>query len=234
MKKVKRNIIIAAVLLFVCAAVYLNWSYNNSWGAADPAMVKAEDENMASLGTDTDAEPASDYFAQARLTRQTSRDEALGLLQTAASAESASQETIDSAMNAIAAMANWSMLETQLENTLIAKDFSDCVVYISGEGVTVAVPAPAEGLSEAAVARITEAVTTGTDFTADQLRVIEIKPSGTGTTDAAAASPAVTDTAADESGEDTTDAGKGEGEDTDTLLPESDALAESGGETLAP
>ena len=88
MKKVKRNIIIAAVLLFVCAAVYLNWSYNNSWGAADPAMVKAEDENMASLGTDTDAEPASDYFAQARLTRQTSRDEALGLLQTAASAES--------------------------------------------------------------------------------------------------------------------------------------------------
>ena len=97
-----------------------------------------------------------------------------------------------------------------------------------------AVPAPAEGLSEAAVARITEAVTTGTDFTADQLRVIEIKPSGTGTTDAAAASPAVTDTAAAEGGEDTTDAGKGEGENTDTLLPESDALAESGGETLAP
>ena len=101
MKKVKRNIIIAAVLLFVCAAVYLNWSYNNSWGAADPAMVKAEDEKMTSLDTNSEAEPASDYFAQARLTRQTSRDEALGLLQTAASAESASQETIDSAMNAI-------------------------------------------------------------------------------------------------------------------------------------
>ena len=231
MKKVKRNIIIAAVLLFVCAAVYLNWSYNNSWGAADPAMVKAEDEKMTSLDTNSEAEPASDYFAQARLTRQTSRDEALGLLQTAASAESASQETIDSAMNAIAAMANWSMLETQLENTLIAKDFSDCVVYISGDGVTVAVPAPAEGLSEAAVARITEAVTTGTDFTADQLRVIEIKPSGTGT------APETDDgsSSADQGGsEGTTDAGSGSGEDTDTLLPESDALAESGGETLAP
>ena len=211
MKKVKRNIIIAAVLLFVCAAVYLNWSYNNSWGAADPAMVKAEDEKMTSLDTNSEAEPASDYFAQARLTRQTSRDEALGLLQTAASAESASQETIDSAMSAIAAMANWSMLETQLENTLIAKDFSDCVVYISGDGVTVAVPAPAEGLSEAAVARITEAVTTGTDFTADQLRVIEIKPSGTGTTDAGTA-PETDDgsSSADQGGsEGTTDAGSG-------------------------
>lgn len=173
-KKVKRNIIIAAVLLFVCAAVYLNWSYNNSWGAADPAMVKAEDEKMTSLGGETDAEPASDYFAQARLTRQTSRDEALSLLETAASSESASQETIDSAMNAIAAMANWSMLETQLENTLIAKDFSDCVVYISEDGVTVAVPAPAEGLSAAAAARITEAVTSA-GYTADQLNVIEIR-----------------------------------------------------------
>ena len=30
MKKAKRNIIIATVLVFVCAAVYLNWSYNRA------------------------------------------------------------------------------------------------------------------------------------------------------------------------------------------------------------
>ncbi len=206
MKKVKRNIIIAAVLLFVCAAVYLNWSYNNSWGAADPAMVKAEDEKMTSLGGETDAEPASDYFAQARLTRQTSRDEALSLLETAASSESASQETIDSAMNAIAAMANWSMLETQLENTLIAKDFSDCVVYISEDGVTVAVPAPAEGLSAAAAARITEAVTSA-GYTADQLNVIEIR----------SGSPSAG------TGEDETDTGSAGAEDSETLTETSPA-----------
>lgn len=206
MKKVKRNIIIAAVLLFVCAAVYLNWSYNNSWGAADPAMVKAEDEKMTSLGGETDAEPASDYFAQARLTRQSSRDEALSLLETAASSESASQETIDSAMNAIAAMANWSMLETQLENTLIAKDFSDCVVYISEDGVTVAVPAPAEGLSAAAAARITEAVTSA-GYTADQLNVIEIR----------SGSPSAG------TGEGETDTGSAGAEDSETLTETSPA-----------
>ena len=205
-KKVKRNIIIAAVLLFVCAAVYLNWSYNNSWGAADPAMVKAEDEKMTSLDTNSEAEPASDYFAQARLTRQTSRDEALSLLETAASSESASQETIDSAMNAIAAMANWSMLETQLENTLIAKDFSDCVVYISEDGVTVAVPAPAEGLSAAAAARITEAVTSA-GYTADQLNVIEIR----------SGSPSAG------TGEGETDTGSAGAEDSETLTETSPA-----------
>lgn len=209
-KKAKRNIIIAAVLLFVCAAVYLNWSYNNSPGAADPAMVKVEDEQMSTLGTETGAEAASDYFAQARLTRQTSRDEALNLLQTAASSESASQETIDSAMNAIAAMANWSMLETQLENTLLAKNFSDCVVYISDEGVTVSVPAPAEGLSEAAVARITEAVTSA-GYTADQLHVIEIR-SGQVTEQ----SPTEPDTDAGTGTGTDTDTGTGTGEDSET------------------
>ena len=35
MKNLKRNIIIAAVLLLVCAAVYLNWSYNRA-EAGDP------------------------------------------------------------------------------------------------------------------------------------------------------------------------------------------------------
>ena len=41
MKKTKRNIAIVTVLLFVCAAVYFNWSYNNQWGSADAAMVSA-------------------------------------------------------------------------------------------------------------------------------------------------------------------------------------------------
>lgn len=78
MKKAKRNIIIVTVMLFVCAAVYLNWSYNNSWGRADEAMVEAEDAAMAAaLGQEDEAQEAFDYFAEARLTRQTSRDEAL-------------------------------------------------------------------------------------------------------------------------------------------------------------
>ncbi len=38
---------VVTVLLFVCAAIYLNWSYNNSWGKANTAMVEAEDAAMA-------------------------------------------------------------------------------------------------------------------------------------------------------------------------------------------
>lgn len=179
MKNLKRNITIVTVLVFVCAAVYLNWSYNNRWGKADTAMVKAEDAAMqaaeeAYAAANTDGNSNSSYFAEARLNRQVSRDEALQLLEDAVKSDTASQETIDSAMTSISAMANYSMKESQLENKLIAKDFSDCVVYMSGDGITVAVPAPVEGLSQAAVARITETVLSETDYKASQLNVIEV------------------------------------------------------------
>ena len=145
MKKTKRNIAIIVVLLFVCAAIYFNWSYNTQWGKADAEMAAAEDA------------------------------EALSLLKSASTAEGASQATIDSAMSAISAMASDSMTETQIENLLLAKDFSECVVYITDEGITVAVPAPADGLSTAQVATITDTIVKETDYTAPQIKVIEVK-----------------------------------------------------------
>ena len=36
-RNLKRNIVVIAVLVFVGAAVYLNWSYNSRWGTADSA-----------------------------------------------------------------------------------------------------------------------------------------------------------------------------------------------------
>ncbi|MFR5421139.1 MAG: SpoIIIAH-like family protein [Oscillospiraceae bacterium] len=170
---------IIVVLLFVCAAIYFNWSYNTQWESGrrngrcrgrTPAAVKAEEDAAAASASASD-----DYFAKARLTRQQSRDEALSLLQSASTAEGASQATIDSAMSAISAMASDSMTETQIENLLLAKDFSECVVYITDEGITVAVPAPADGLSTAQVATITDTIVKETDYTAPQIKVIEVK-----------------------------------------------------------
>ena len=175
MKNRKRNIALLAVLMCVCAAVLLNWSYNNRWGRADRVMTAAEDEQLAEANATKDTALNSGYFAEARLTRQVSRDEALQLLQNAASADTASQETIDSAMNAIAAMATCSMQEAQIENILLAKDFADCVVYIGNGAVTVAVPAPIDGLSEEQVAQITDIICTETEYNATELNIIEVK-----------------------------------------------------------
>ena len=180
-RNLKRNIVIAAVLVFVGAAVYLNWSYNSRWGKADAAMAAAEDAAMAAaeeeyLAASTTAGGAvnSAYFDQARLTRQSSRDEALELLEMACSADDTSQEVIDESMRQINAMATWNLQESLLENQLLAKNFTDCVVFVSDEGVTVAVPAPVEGLTTTQVAQITEAVVSSTNYTAQNLNIIEV------------------------------------------------------------
>ncbi len=182
-RNLKRNIVVIAVLVFVGAAVYLNWSYNSRWGTADSAMVAAEDAAMlaaqeeyltaSAKETDQNVEVTA-YFDEARLTRQSSRDEALDLLEQACSGQDASQDVIDESMRQINAMASWNLQENLLENQLLAKNFEDCVVFVSDEGVTVAVPAPVEGLTDTQVAQITEAVVSNTDYTAQSLNIIEV------------------------------------------------------------
>jgi stage III sporulation protein AH len=177
----KRNLTILTVVLFVAAAVYFNWSYNNRFGAPDAEMVMAEDAAMeadTAPEAEESAEPVADYFAEARLARQQNRDEATRMLQNTMETEGASQETIDSVMNAISAMAQQSMTETQIENVLLSKGYADCVATVTSDGVSVAVPAPEDGLTAEQVAAITDAVTADSGYTAAQLKVVEVKASG--------------------------------------------------------
>ena len=92
MKIWKRNAVIATVLLFICAGVYLNWSYNNRQKTPDLTDTLNAEQVMgeATLQMEDAAEPVSldtssgstdDYFAQMRLSRQSSRDSAVELLE---------------------------------------------------------------------------------------------------------------------------------------------------------
>lgn len=203
MKVLKRNAVIVTVMLFVSVAVYLNWSYNQSGETGDVAGVTedttsvsaADEENSATKeqsaglyytgdevnvvaegeGDGSGDSELSEYFASVRLSRQQARYEATETLTAISETESASQEMIDDAINKIMTLADWTVLESELESIIIAKGFEECVVYISDGGVDVTVPAPVEGLSTAAVARITEVITGNTDFPASELHIIEIK-----------------------------------------------------------
>jgi len=59
-KNLKRNLILAAVLFFVCGAAYLNWSFNNKWGRADSAMARAEDGSFSPTARPTPGHPNTD------------------------------------------------------------------------------------------------------------------------------------------------------------------------------
>ena len=184
MKIWKRNAVIATVLLFICAGVYLNWSYNNRQKTPDLTDTLNAEQVMGetSLQLDDAAEPVSleetstdDYFAQVRLSRQSSRDSAVELLeQTIAYDEgTAVGDTASQTLNRIVGTA---LSEAQIESLVIAKGYDDCVTYINDGVVCVAVSAPADGLSDADAALISDIVTSQTDYSLSQVRIIEVKP----------------------------------------------------------
>lgn len=190
MKTWKRNVVVAVIMLFVCAAVYLNWSYGqeveNGTEAADgkllgeATLVGSSDDALLNvsgeadeLGTLSDITQQTGYFSSARLNRQQARDSALSLLQDAAEDESANQVMKDEANASIQTMASNTLSEAQIENLVMAKGYEDCVCFIDTSGVSVVVAAVEGGLTEIDTARIMEIVKEETGLTAAQITIIE-------------------------------------------------------------
>lgn len=183
----KRNAAVAAIALFVCAAVYLNWNYEQELSAGKTlgestmvdgvtdSLVKKDNAAAAENGEkkggekkdgetkDSVAGSGEGYFANARLNRQQARDSALTMLQ------DAGEE------GAIQTMANSTVTEAQIENLVIAKGYTDCVAFIGEQGLSLAVAAPAEGLTDVDTARIVDAVGQVADFNAEQIKIIAVE-----------------------------------------------------------
>lgn len=183
----KRNAVVATVLLFVCAAVYLNWRYagNVADKSVDAAGQQEENDGSTKVlgdaalvggqvvdaGEDTAA--VSSYFDTARLSRQQSRDNALSLLREAAGQENVEQAALDEANRAIQTLAGYTMLESQIENLVVAKGYADCVAFMGDSGISVVVSAAEDGLQTEDVAKITDIVLSETDYSADQIKIME-------------------------------------------------------------
>ena len=118
---------------------------------------------------------SADYFAQVRLSRQESRDSAVELLEQTIAYDEGTEvgETACQTLNTIVGTA---LSEAQIESLVIAKGYDDCVTYINDGVVCVAVSAPADGLSDADAALISDIVTSQTDYSLSQVRIIEVKP----------------------------------------------------------
>ena len=194
MNTLKRNAVIVTVVLFVCVAAYLNWSYGQEAASLEdaatptPISLSPDVRTLSEGGEVVDEASVYDssnlyfngsasagYFAEARIGRRQARDAAVETLASVNDAAGASQEILDGALAKITAIAAFSQKEAEIEALIRAKGFTDCVAFLSDDGVKVTVPAPSSGLSTVDVAKITEIVTSETDFAASALQIIEVK-----------------------------------------------------------
>ena len=142
------------------------------------AAVPAEnDGDYSAMLTTADTDTSmSDYFASIRLSRQESRDNAVELLQETIAYETGEdEEKVSTASAQLESMVSSALKEAEIEGLVISKGYEDCVTYMSDGAISVAVAAPEEGLTAEAVAQICDIVTTQSDYTPSELKIIEVK-----------------------------------------------------------
>lgn len=205
----KRNVVAAAVVLFVCAAVYLNWQgteptmgessvpAGKTLGEAElvnsPARLELEETDPADASGSADGSFAQDalapeelrareealtaredsYFDSARLNREEARDSALSILRQTVQDPEADEQAVSAATDSIAAMASATLRESEIENLITAKGYTDCVAFIGDNSVSVVVASPRGDLTAEDVARVTDIVCGQTDVGAANVKVLQ-------------------------------------------------------------
>ncbi len=188
MKIWKKNLVAAAVLVTVCAGIYVNWLYTEDTVTtgleetldaekvmSDETLVLSEDMAAIARGEAVNT-TATDYFAAVRLSRQQARDSAVNLLQDAMAYSTADEGTkdVESAME-LEEIVQTALSEAEIESLIIAKGYSDCVAYMSAEGISVAVASPEGGLQQQDVAVIADIVMNQSVYALDDIRVVEVQ-----------------------------------------------------------
>ena len=181
MKIWKKNLVAAAVLVTVCTGIYLNWLYTEQAQTNELTQMLDAEKVMSDELIDLDSEAvmaenyntAEDYFAAVRLSRQQARDSAVNLLQEAM-AYSDQTKAIESS-GELEDIVQTALTEAQIESLVIAKGYVDCVAYMSNEGISVAVSTPEGGLAAEDVAVIADIVMTQSEYTLDEIRIVEVK-----------------------------------------------------------
>lgn len=173
MKQVwKKRAAALAVLVFVGAAVYLNWRYSDNVAdqtkiLGQSALVSAQEEAAAASAAQN-----NDYFATARLSRKQARDSAISMLQEAELDENATEDVLNEASLALQVLASYTVAEAQIESLVTAKGYEDCVVFMGEDSCSVVVADP-DGVDSTDAARIKDIVISETDYTAAQIKIME-------------------------------------------------------------
>lgn len=189
----KKQVVAVSLMLLIGIAGYLNWTFQND--AVDPDVAVMYNEAAKKIGeaqmvsgnnTESEEKPEDseeteqasaktegNYFAQAKLDREVKRSEAMEMLTQLIETEGADKEAKTNAEHQIQQMADYTEKEVAIENMIRAKNFGETIVFMS-EGL-VSVALESAGLNEIDAAQILDIVTTTTGYSADKVKIVEIK-----------------------------------------------------------
>lgn len=198
----KRQIVLSCLTAMLAVAVYINYSLSgterltpvsevdsvNHYG--DTEFVNAEPEDLPvnaepeeqpvnaepeeqPVNAPAEADPAADYFAQARLEKTTNRDEAVQTLQMImGGGDLTNDEAVTTALDAVT-LSGLIESEGNIESLIRSQGFEDCVVYLDGSSAKVVVRT--NGLDASDAALIKDIVLSEAAISSENIRIFEVK-----------------------------------------------------------
>lgn len=167
----KKQLIIASLTVLLGAAAAVNFIYAGSRDKLTKPAAEVSsnygDTAYVSGSADSDA-----YFAQARLDKQSSREEAAEVL---ASMYQGGDLTADELSVVASDAMNLSMLidsENRIETLLKAQGFDDALCYLSENTANIIVKT--DGLEPADAAKIKSTLLSEVDVTNDKITIVEV------------------------------------------------------------
>ncbi|MCL2023822.1 MAG: SpoIIIAH-like family protein [Oscillospiraceae bacterium] len=183
----KRNLLLGTLVVALACAVFVNWYYTRPPLDEEPVNTPSTivDNKQVNLGDaqyvgllDDDAQAvaanaSAEFFAAAKLRRQTAQDKAKDTLMKVIGDAKSDDKTKESANKALAALANIIKKEADIENLISAKIAADCVVIINDDSIEVIVEFGK--LNEQTAAQIKDIAVKQTKLEASGVTVVEQK-----------------------------------------------------------
>ena len=140
----KKQIVMASLVAALGLAVFANWFYadNEQQLLQDGSEVienVSDNEDTELVGGGVSEQNSQEYFAAAKLSRTTARDEAVETLQNVIDTCDASSEAAVAAVLALTELNETILLENDVESLVIAKLGGECICSIDDSGVEVIV-----------------------------------------------------------------------------------------------
>lgn len=128
------------------------------------------DAQLVSIGQKS----SDQYFEEARLSREKSRDEALDTLEKSLKKANLTEEEKAELTSRLSGVVESITAESDIENLVKAKGFVDCVAFVDDGKVNVTVQTAGEGLDKEQVAQIRDVVLSRCEVKAQDITVVEV------------------------------------------------------------
>lgn len=174
----KKHIILACLTLLLGITVYANYRLStielpSTDVVSGVDITGSYGEVQYVNGTDVKNYSSEDYFAQARLDKLTSRDNAVETLKMVLSGQDITDEEIATYTMSAVTLSSLVESEATVENLILACGYEDCVVYLDGENASIVVKS--DGLSPAQAAEIKDILLSEVSVENEKIRIFEVK-----------------------------------------------------------